>query len=91
MQREGVDYFQTSAPTPAAASAKIAMAVANELKCKVYRLDIAQAFTKADLDCVVYRKLPGGCGELSGKFVRLENDLYGLRQSGLLWKTACWL
>ena len=30
-------------------------------------------------------KLPGGCDDLSGKFVRLEKALYGLRQSGLLW------
>ena len=30
-------------------------------------------------------KLPGGCDDLSGKFVRLEKALHGLRQSGLLW------
>ena len=30
-------------------------------------------------------KLPGGCGELSGKYVDLEEALYGLKQSGLLW------
>ena len=30
-------------------------------------------------------KLPGGCDDLSGTFVRLETALYGLRQSGLLW------
>ena len=30
-------------------------------------------------------KLPGGCGELSGKYVDLEKALYGLKQSGLLW------
>lgn len=35
IQREGVDYFQTSAPTHAAASVKIVMAVANELNYKV--------------------------------------------------------
>ena len=58
------------------------MVVASELKYKVYCLDVAQAFTKADSDCVVYVKLSDGCGELSGKFDRLEKDLYGLR---LLW------
>lgn len=38
----------------------------------------------AGLDCV-YMKLPGGSGELSDKFVRLEEAFYGLRQRGLLW------
>ena len=80
-----MDYLQTSAPTPAAASVKILMTVANEKGDKIYHLDVAQAFTKAELDCVVYMKLPGGCDDLSGKFVRLEKALYGLRQSGLLW------
>ncbi|CAN0585099.1 unnamed protein product [Laminaria digitata] len=48
MQREGVDYLQTSAPTPAAATVKIVMAVAKEMSYKIYHLDVAQAFTKAD-------------------------------------------
>ena len=30
-------------------------------------------------------KLPGGCGELSGKYVDHEEALYGLEQSGFLW------
>ncbi|CAN0358558.1 unnamed protein product, partial [Hapterophycus canaliculatus] len=85
MQREGVDFFQTSAPTPTAASVKIFLAVANELGYLVYHFDTAQAFTQAELDCTLYTKLPAGCGELSGKIVRLEKALYGLRQSGLLW------
>ncbi|CAN0460352.1 unnamed protein product, partial [Scytosiphon promiscuus] len=85
MQREGVDFFQTSAPTPTAASVKIVLAVANELGYPVYHFDTAQAFTQAELDCTLYMKLPGGCGDLSGKIVRLDKALYGLRQSGLLW------
>ena len=44
-----------------------------------------QAFTQAKLDCKVIMKLPGGCGELSGKYVNLEKALYGLKQSGSLW------
>ena len=30
-------------------------------------------------------KLPGCCGELSGKCVKLKKALYGLKQSGALW------
>ena len=67
MQRVGLDYLRTSALTPATASVKIVMAVANELQYKVCHLDVAQAFTNATLDYEVCMKLPGGCGDLSGK------------------------
>ena len=46
---------------------------------------VKQAFTKTKLDCKIVMKLPGGCGELSGRYVDLEKALYGLKQSGLLW------
>ena len=85
MQREGVNYLQTSAPTPAGASVKTMLVVANEMGFKAYHLGIKQAFTKAKLDYKIVMKLPGGCGELSGKYVDLEKALYGRKQSGLLW------
>ena len=85
IQREGVNYLQTSAPTSAGASVKTMLVVANEMGFKTYHLDVKQAFTKAKLDCKIVMKLPGGCGELSGKYVDLEKALYGLKQSGLLW------
>ena len=85
MQREGMNYLQTSAPTPAGASVKTMLVVANEIGFKTYHLDVKQAFTKTQLDCKVVMKLPGGCGELSGKYVDLKKGLYGLKQSGLLW------
>ena len=84
VQRKGLDYLQTSASTPAAASVKIVGPIANEVQCEMYQLDVEQAFTKAMLDYVVYMKLPGSCGDLSGKYVRLEKALRGLKQSGLL-------
>ena len=85
MQRKGVNYFQTSPPTLAGASVKTMLVVANEMGFKTYHLDVKQAFTKAKLDCKIVMKLPGGCDELSGKYVDLEKTLYGLKQSGLLW------
>ena len=85
IQREGVNYLQTLAPTPAGASVKTMLVVANEMGFKTYHLNVKQAFTKAKLDCKIVIKLPGGCGELSGKYVDLEKALYGLKQSGLLW------
>ena len=58
MQREGVNYHQTYAPTPTAASVKMVLAVANQLKYTTYHLDVQQAFTQAKLDCKVIMKLP---------------------------------
>ena len=50
----------------------------------IYHLDVKQAYTEAKLDCKIVMELPGGCGELCGKYVDLEKALYGLKQSGLL-------
>ena len=79
MQREGVNYLQTSVPTPAGASVKTMLVVTNEMVFKTYHLDVKQEFTKAKLDCKIVMKLPGGCGELSGKYVDLEKALHGLK------------
>ena len=84
-QVQDVDYFQTFAPTPSSASVKILAAVANEHGLKIFHLDVAQAFVRAKLDAEIYMKLPGGCGDMSGKIVRLNRSLYGLKQSGRQW------
>lgn len=60
------------------------MAVADERPHKGYHPDVAQAITKSTLDYEMH-KLPGVCGELSGKYRRLEKMLHGLKQSGLPW------
>ena len=79
MQREGVNYLQTSAPTPAGALVRAILVVTNEMGFKTYHLDVKQAFTKAKLDCKIVMKLRGGCGELSGTYVGLEKALHGLK------------
>ena len=40
---------------------------------------------RADLAEDVYRRLPEGCGSLSGKAVKLSKSLYGLRQASRQW------
>ena len=39
----------------------------------------------AKLDSEVYIQLPDGCGDMSGKIVRLNRSLYRLKQSGRQW------
>ena len=42
---------------------------------------VDQAFVRADLKEDVFMRLPEGCGALSGKIVKLNKSLYGLRQA----------
>ncbi|CAN0502158.1 unnamed protein product, partial [Discosporangium mesarthrocarpum] len=44
--------------------------------------DVKQAFTQADVEEDIYVRLCDGCGDLSGKGVKLLKSLYGCRQSG---------
>ena len=82
---QDVDYFQTFAPTPSPASVKILAAVANEHGLNFFHLDVAQAFICAKLDAEIHIKLPGGCGDMSKKIVRLNRSTYVLNQSGRQW------
>ena len=41
--------------------------------------DVEQAFVQSDLEENIYMRLPQGCGRMSGKIVRLNNSLYGLK------------
>ena len=48
--------------------------------------DAEQAFVQSKLDEVVFIRLPPGCGELSGKVVKLGRSFYGLRQLSRTWR-----
>ena len=56
-----------------------------EFGCDLCHFDAEQAFAQSKLDKVVFIWLPPGCGELSGKVVKLGRSLYGLRQSSRTW------
>ena len=47
--------------------------------------DVEQAFVQSKLDEDVFLRLPRGCGRLSGKVVRLNKCLYGLKQASRSW------
>ena len=44
-----------------------------------------QPFVRADLKEDVFMRLPEGCGELSGKMIKLNKSIYGLRQASRQW------
>ena len=69
-QVQDVDLLQTFAPTPSLASAKFLAGVANEHGLKIIHLDVAYSFVRGKLDHEKY--IPDGCGDMSGKTVRLN-------------------
>ena len=75
-----MDYLETFSPTANAASILI-VALACKFDWELLHLDIEQAFVQSELDLEVFMKLPQGGGSMSGKIVRLNKSLYGLRQA----------
>ena len=55
-------------------------AIACELDLDVC-LDVEQAFVQSKLDEDIFLRLPREGGRLSGKVVRLNKSLYGLKQA----------
>ncbi|CAN0486462.1 unnamed protein product, partial [Discosporangium mesarthrocarpum] len=81
----GVDYFETFAPAPPASTIRLLTAVANEQRLELIHFDVEQAFLHANIDEEVFVRLPPGCGDLSGKTVRLHRALYGCKKSSRAW------
>ena len=61
----------------------VAVAVENDWELR--QLDVKQAFIQADFDFNVFMKLPDGCGDKSGRVVKLNKSIYGLKQAGHRW------
>ncbi|CAB1112906.1 unnamed protein product [Ectocarpus sp. CCAP 1310/34] len=80
-QKYGVDYLETFSPTANAASHRLVVALACKYNLELLHWDIEQAFVQSELDYEVFMKLPPGCGSMSGKVVRLNKSLYGLKQA----------
>ena len=80
-----VGFFETYAPTPAAFSVERLVAIAIKNDWELRQLHVKQALLQADLDFDVFMKLPDGCGEKSGKVVKLNKSVYSLKQAGRRW------
>ena len=81
MQREGLDYLATFSPTPVPSSIRMIATSALQRDWPLNHWDIEQAFIQSRIDREIFVKLPDGCGPMSGKVMRLNKALYGLRQS----------
>ena len=73
------------APTVSISCVLLLGAIACKLDLDVCHFDVEQAFVQSELDEDGFLRLPRGCGRLSGKIVRLNKSLYGLKQASRSW------
>ena len=93
-QREGIDFGETFAPTVSSSCVRLLSAIACECDLDLCHFDVDQAFVQSRLEENVFLRLPRGCGKMSGKVVRLNKSLYGLKQASRTWHahlTTCLL
>ena len=83
-QIANINYHEMTSPTPPSAPVKTIVVIANE-KGLPFFVDVSQAFVQAPLHEETFMRLPQGCGDLSGKVVKLLKCQYGLKQAGREW------
>ena len=76
----------TRATTLAMTSLRVLLAMVAKFDLETLQLDAVNAFVHADLDELVYMRMPPGF-TISSRVLRLNKALYGLRRSPLLWQT----
>jgi hypothetical protein len=77
-QKEGVDYDETSSPTPPYSIVRFVLAYKVKEGLSIMYLDFNHAFLNAKLEEEIYIKV-------LGKLYRLNRALYGLKQASLQW------
>ena len=84
-QREGVDFNETFPPTVSSSCVRLLSAIACECDLDICHFDVDQPFVQSDLKEDVFQRLYKGCGGPSGKVIRLNKSLYGLKQASRTW------
>ena len=88
-QVEGIDYFETFAPTASMTSVRTLMQIAAQQNLIVHQMDVSTAYLNADIDAEIYIRQPSGYEVNSDEgdelVWKLNKSLYGLKQSGRNW------
>ncbi|CAI5516788.1 unnamed protein product, partial [Closterium sp. Naga37s-1] len=86
-QREGVDFFQTFAPTPKMTTLRVLLHVAAQRDYELHSLDFSTAFLQGSLHEEIWlRRPPGFTGSFPpGTQWSLRRPVYGLRQAPREW------
>ncbi|CAI7901828.1 unnamed protein product [Closterium sp. NIES-54] len=86
-QREGVDFFQTFAPTPKMTTLRVLLHVAAQRDYELHSLDFSTAFRQDSLHEEVWLRRPSAFTDTfpPGTQWRLRRPVYGLRQAPREW------
>ncbi|CAI7890097.1 unnamed protein product [Closterium sp. NIES-54] len=86
-QREGVDFFQTFAPTPKMTTLRVLLHIAAQRDYELHSLDFSTAFLQGSLHEQIWlRRPPGFTGSFPpGTQWQLRRLVYGLRQAPREW------
>ncbi|CAN0209152.1 unnamed protein product, partial [Ascophyllum nodosum] len=84
-QIKGIHYQESSPPTPTQSSIRMALAVMALLDWRGRQLDVEMAFLEADVTEELYVELPDGYRDWPNQVGRLQEAMYGLMHTGLLW------
>jgi hypothetical protein len=87
MQREGIDFDKTFAPTPSMEMTRLLAAMRTERNMGALQIDFSGAFVNSYVNKIIHMKQPKGMEikGMEGKVIRLIKALYGLKQSNMLW------
>jgi hypothetical protein len=86
LQKEGIDYNETFAPTSKYATVRAFLAKAAAEDMEVHQIDIKTAFLHGELEEEIWMQQPEGFEEgPPGTACRLLKSLYGLKQAPRAW------
>ena len=93
-QSAHIDFRELFAPTGCCSECSVVDSDGVRARSWFVPFDIEQAFVQSDLEKNVSMGLPQGCGGNSGKIVKLNKSVYGLKQASRQWHaqfTRYWL
>jgi Reverse transcriptase (RNA-dependent DNA polymerase)/Integrase core domain len=69
-QQYGIDYWNTSSPTPRITTFRLLVALASFFKWEIHQVDVVTAFLNAPLDVETYMKIPDGMEDIVHSFLK---------------------
>ena len=88
MQEKGINYWETYAPVVQWMSVRIMLTLAAIENLHTKSIDFVLAYPQANLDVDIYTKLPQGFNvepESRRYVLKIQNNLYSLKQAGHNW------